>query len=85
MLVSCLLLAPIATATVAPAAQDLADLTSIINAAADAIGDPNNANRGFGVNPTSSIGQMGTADLVNNITSTILRGKFQLDTNKARL
>ncbi|EOA84853.1 uncharacterized protein SETTUDRAFT_20369 [Exserohilum turcica Et28A] len=71
-----------ATATI-PAMQDFADLRTVINAAASAIGDPNNSNRGFGFNWPGSSNQMGTADLVNNITSTILRGKFQLDTNKA--
>lgn len=81
MLVTGLMLAPMATATI-PAMQDFADLRTVINAAASAIGDPNNSNRGFGFNWPGSSNQMGTADLVNNITSTILRGKFQLDTNK---
>ena len=65
-----------------PAVQDLVELRSVINAAASAIGDPNNPNRGFGFNVFGGSDQMGTADLVNNITNTILREKFQLDTNR---
>jgi hypothetical protein len=84
MLVTGIILIPAAVATT-PAVQDFADLKSVINAAASAIGDPNNPNRGFGFNVFSGSGQMGTADLVNNITNSILRGKFQLDTNKVRI
>ncbi|KAE8838054.1 hypothetical protein PTNB73_03938 [Pyrenophora teres f. teres] len=80
MLITGIILAPAAMAT--PAVQDLADLKSVINAAASSIGDPNNPNRGFGFNLLGGSGQMGTADLVNNITNSILRGKFQFDTNK---
>ncbi|KAL1793943.1 hypothetical protein ACET3X_007364 [Alternaria dauci] len=80
MLVTGIILIPTAIAT--PAVQDLVDLRGVINAAASAIGDPNNPNRGFGFNLFGSSGQLSTADLVNNITNTILRGKFQLDTNK---
>ncbi|EUC51297.1 hypothetical protein COCMIDRAFT_43606, partial [Bipolaris oryzae ATCC 44560] len=69
-------------AAVAPAVQDLADLRSLINAAANYIGDPNNAVSGFSFSSMTGVSSMGTADLVNNITSTILRGKYQLDTNK---
>jgi len=83
MLVTGIILAPAVMAT--PAVQDLADLKSVISAAASSIGDPNNPNRGFGFNLLSGNGQMGTADLVNNITNTILRGKFQFDTNKVGL
>lgn len=84
MLVTGIILAPLATATITPAVQDLVDLRGVINAAASSIGDPNNPNRGFGFNLFAGSNQMGTADLVNNITNTILRGKFQLDTNKVR-
>jgi Tfp pilus assembly major pilin PilA len=80
MLVTGIILVPTAIAT--PAVQDLVDLRNVINAAASAIGDPNNPNRGFGFNLFGGSGNMGTADLVNNITTTILRGKFQLDTNR---
>ncbi|KAG9190283.1 hypothetical protein G6011_08371 [Alternaria panax] len=80
MLVTGIILIPTAIAT--PAVQDLVDLRSVINSAASAIGDPNNPNRGFGFNLFGGSGQMGTADLVNNITNTILKGKFQLDTNR---
>jgi hypothetical protein len=80
MLVTGMILVPTAVAT--PAVQDLAELRGVINAAASTIGDPNNPNRGFGFNIFGGSGQMGTADLVNNITNTILREKFQLDTNR---
>lgn len=80
MLVTGIILAPAALAT--PALQDLVDLRTVINAAASTIGDQNNPNRGWGFNIFGGNGQMGTADLVNNITTTILRSKFQLDTNK---
>ncbi|KAF1945781.1 hypothetical protein EJ02DRAFT_463030 [Clathrospora elynae] len=80
MLVTGVILIPTVMAT--PAVQDLVDLRNVINAAASAIGDPNNPNRGFGFNMLGNGGQMGTADLVNNVTTTILRGKWQLDTNK---
>ncbi|KAF1916102.1 hypothetical protein BDU57DRAFT_573752 [Ampelomyces quisqualis] len=78
MLFTGIILAPVAIAT--PAVKDLADLRIVINAAAGTIGDTNNPNRGWGFN----IGKgesMGTADLVNNITNTVLRMKFQIDTN----
>lgn len=81
MLVTGIIMIPTAMATPA-AVQDLTDLQSVINSAASAIADPNNPNRGFGFNLFGGSGQMGTADLVNNITNTILRGKFQLDTNR---
>ena len=80
MIVTGIILAPVAMAT--PAMQDLTDLRTVINAAANTIGDQNNPNRGFGFNLLGGSGQMGTADLVNNVTNTILRTKFQLDTNK---
>lgn len=78
MLVTGILLAPVVMAT--PAVNDLSDLRTIINAAANTIGDLNNPNRGWGLFGSSD--QMGTADLINNITSTILQSKFQIDTNK---
>ncbi|KAI4942031.1 hypothetical protein J4E91_010418 [Alternaria rosae] len=81
MLVTGIIMIPTAMATPA-AVRDLTDLQSVINSAASAIADPNNPNRGFGFNLFGGSGQMGTADLVNNITNTILRGKFQLDTNR---
>jgi Tfp pilus assembly major pilin PilA len=80
MLVTGIILVPTAIAT--PAVKDLVDLRNVINAAASAIGDPNNPNRGFSLNLLGGSSGMGTADLVNNITTTILRGKFQLDTNR---
>jgi hypothetical protein len=81
MLVTGIIFAPAVMAT--PAVQDLVDLRSVINAAASTIGDLNNPNRGWGLFGSSS--QMGTADLVNNVTSTILQSKFQIDTNKVCL
>ncbi|KAF1848522.1 uncharacterized protein K460DRAFT_375375 [Cucurbitaria berberidis CBS 394.84] len=81
MLVTGIILAPTAFAT--PAVQDLVDLRTIINVAANTIGNPNNPNRGWGFGLLGGGGnQMGTADLINNITTTILRSKFQLNTNK---
>ncbi|KZM28304.1 uncharacterized protein EKO05_0000201 [Ascochyta rabiei] len=78
MLVTGIILAPAVMAT--PAVQDLVDLRVVINAAANTIGDLNNPNRGWGLFGDSS--QMGTANLINNVTSTILQSKFQIDTNK---
>ena len=80
MLAAGFILAP-AVIAVPSAVQDLIDLRTVINAAADTIGAANNPNRGWGFNLGSN-GQMGTAELVNNITMTILRSKWQLDTNK---
>ncbi|KAJ4320556.1 hypothetical protein N0V94_003314 [Neodidymelliopsis sp. IMI 364377] len=80
MLVTGIILAPAVMAT--QAVQDLTDLRTVINAAADTIGDQNNPNRGWGIGLFGGNGQMGTADLLNNVTSTILRSKFQIDTNK---
>lgn len=81
MLVTSIILAPAVMAT--PAVQDLADLRTVINTAANTIGDLQSPNRGWGLFGSSS--QMGTADLIMNITSTILQSKFQVDTNKVRL
>lgn len=78
MLITGIVLAPAVMAT--PAIQDLANIRTVINSAASTIGDPNSPNRGWGFFGSSS--QMGTADLINNITSTILQSKFQVDTNK---
>lgn len=81
MLVTGIILAPMALAT--PALQDLVDIRTVINVAANMIGDPNNPNRGWGLSiQGGNDGQMGTADLVNNVTTTVLRCKFLLDTNK---
>lgn len=73
MLVAAIIFAPAAMAT--PALQDLIDLRTVINAAANTIGDVNNPNRGWGFNLLGGNGQLGTADLVNNVTTTILRSK----------
>ena len=82
VLVTGIILAPAAIAT--PAVQNLIDLRTIITAAATTIGDDRNPNLGFGFNLLGSNGQMGTADLVSNITATVLQTKYQLDTNKVR-
>ncbi|KAL6707555.1 hypothetical protein ACN47E_003904 [Coniothyrium glycines] len=82
MLVTGIILAPVALAT--PALQDLVDLRSVINAAANTIGDQNNPNKGWGISFLGGNNQMGTADLINNVTMTILRSKFQLDTNRTQ-
>jgi hypothetical protein len=81
MLFTGIILAPMAIAT--PAVKDLADLRTVVSAAAGTIGDLNNPNRGWGFNIGKGDG-MGTADLVNNITNTVLRTKFQIDTNMVR-
>jgi len=78
MLVTGIILAPAAIAT--PAVQDLVNLRTVVNAAADTIGAQNNPNRGFGFGFGGG-NAMGTADLVNNITTSLLRVKFQIDTN----
>jgi hypothetical protein len=78
MLFTGIILVPVALAT--PAVQDLNDLRTVVNAAASTIGDPNNPNRGFGFNILGD-GGMGTADLVNNITNSVLRMQFQVNTN----
>jgi hypothetical protein len=83
MLVTGIIFVPAAMAT--PAVQNLIDLRAVINAAATTVGDPHNPNLGWGLGLGSLFGgsgQMGTADLVNNITSTILQMKFQADKNK---
>jgi hypothetical protein len=78
MLVTGIILAPAVMAT--PAVEDLKNLRTVINDAANTIGGLDNPNRGWGL--FGSSGQMGTADLINNVTSTILQSKFQIDTNK---
>jgi hypothetical protein len=80
MLLSGIVLLP-TVAAAPPAVQDLTDMRTVINAAASRIGDANNPNLGWGLR-TGSGGDMGTADLVNNITTSLLRLKFELDTNK---
>jgi hypothetical protein len=82
MLLTGIILAPTAIAT--PAVQDLINLRIVINAAASTIGDQNNPNRGWGFGRGGGSG-MGTADLMNNITTTVLQMKFQMDTNKVRI
>jgi hypothetical protein len=67
-----------------PANDDLSNLRTIINTAADSISAMSNSSTGwylFGGDNTSGA-QTGTADLVNNITTTILKSMFQLNTNK---
>lgn len=83
MLVTGILLVSAAVAT--PAIQDLADLRTVINSAASTIGDPQNPNRGWGFGRSGSSDQMGTTYLINNITSTLLQSKFQIDTNRVWL
>jgi hypothetical protein len=79
MFVSGIILAP-AVIAATPASKDLGDLRTVIIAAAGTIGDPKNPNLGWGL---GSKDEFGTADLVNNITTTLLRIKFEIDTNKA--
>jgi hypothetical protein len=81
MLVTGIILASAAIAT--PAIQDLVNLRTVISAAASTIGDPKNPNLGWGIGFGGGNG-MGTADLVNNITNTVLRINFQVNTNKVR-
>jgi hypothetical protein len=82
MLLTGIILAPVAIAT--PAVQDFTNLRTVINAVADTVGDTNNPNRGWGFGFGGG-NAMGTADLVNNITTTVLAVKFQMDTNKVRI
>jgi hypothetical protein len=70
----------VSAALATPAVQDLTDLRAVVNAAANTIGDPNNPNRGFGFNIGGG-GGMGTADLIDNITNSVLRLQFQVNTN----
>ncbi|KAL5453560.1 hypothetical protein PMIN06_005455 [Paraphaeosphaeria minitans] len=69
--------------TVVPhAIQDLADLKTIIDSTAATIdAAPNNSSWGF-FSPASPAGSMGTADLIANISTTILRVKYLLDVDK---
>jgi hypothetical protein len=78
MIFTGIILAPVALAT--PAVQDLTDLRTVVDTAAKTIGDLSNPNRGWGFNIGNKA--MGTADLLNNITNTVLQIKFQIDTNK---
>ncbi|CAI6334655.1 unnamed protein product [Periconia digitata] len=67
------------------AIQDLQDLkTTVDSASAVLAAAPNNASWGF-FNPGAPAGTSGTADLVTNITSTILRAKYLLDVDKVRV
>jgi hypothetical protein len=69
--------------TAVPAAvQDLQDLQSIIDSAATTINAvPNNSSWGF-LNPASPAGSLGTADLVSNITTSVLRASYLLNIDK---
>ncbi|KAF2005855.1 hypothetical protein P154DRAFT_286406 [Amniculicola lignicola CBS 123094] len=70
-----LLVAPIVRAD---ALTDLKDLKTVINSAATTIGTPTNSSRNWGfLSPAT--GQLGTADLLQNITSSILKAKYGLD------
>ncbi|PVH96382.1 hypothetical protein DM02DRAFT_674865 [Periconia macrospinosa] len=81
MIVTGVLLLPTA---VPHAIQDLQDLKTTIEAASVVLeAAPNNASWGF-FNPGAPAGTSGTADLVSNITSTILRVKYLLDVDKVR-
>lgn len=80
MFVTGIILAPAVMAT--PAVQDLSDLRNVINSVAATIGSPQYTNIGWSLFGGSN--EMGTADLIKNITSAILQSKFQVDTNKVR-
>ncbi|KAF2445751.1 hypothetical protein P171DRAFT_431147 [Karstenula rhodostoma CBS 690.94] len=69
--------------TVVPhAVQDLADLKTVIDSTAATIdAAPNNSSWGF-FSPASPAGSLGTADLIANISTTILRAKYLLDVDK---
>jgi hypothetical protein len=71
----------VSAAITTPAVQDLVNLRTVISAVASTIGDPKNPNLGWGIGFGSKDG-MGTADLVNNITTSVLRINFQVSTNK---
>jgi hypothetical protein len=73
----------VSAAITTPAVQDLVNLRTVISAAASTIEDPKNPNLGWGIGFGSKDG-MGTADLVNNITTSVLRINFQVNTNKVR-
>ncbi|KAF2687712.1 hypothetical protein K458DRAFT_267806, partial [Lentithecium fluviatile CBS 122367] len=79
MILTGILLAPTA---VPHAVQDLQDLKTIIDAAATTIkAAPNNSSWGF-LSPASPAGAMGTADLISNITTTVLRATYLLNIDK---
>jgi hypothetical protein len=64
------------------AVQDLQDLKSVIDSAATTINAaPNNSSWGF-LNPASPAGSLGTADLVSNITTTVLRATYLLNIDR---
>ncbi|KAF2661739.1 hypothetical protein K491DRAFT_773716 [Lophiostoma macrostomum CBS 122681] len=81
MFVSGIILAP---AIRADALRDLGDLTTIINSAAATIGAPQNESRPWGFMSTSGQDQIGTADLIQNITTTLLKANFALGQNQTR-
>src|SRR5690349_5747227 len=84
-LLTIMLLTPIILASpiiATPATQDLTDLRTVINAVVGTIGDPNNPFKGWGLNIGAEKERLGTANLVNNITQTVLGLKYQVDTNK---
>ncbi|KAF2711705.1 hypothetical protein K504DRAFT_475475 [Pleomassaria siparia CBS 279.74] len=77
MLITGLVLTP---TILADAAADLTGLKTIVNAAANTIGEPTNSSRNWGEG--SGVGIMGTANVVENITQTVLNAKYNLDTDK---
>ncbi|KAF1979967.1 hypothetical protein BU23DRAFT_446693 [Bimuria novae-zelandiae CBS 107.79] len=79
MIVTGILLLP----TVFPhAVQDLADLKTVIDSTAAIIdAAPNNSSWGF-FGAGSPAGSLGTADLIANISTSILRAKYLLDVDK---
>ncbi|OAG11271.1 uncharacterized protein CC84DRAFT_1253768 [Paraphaeosphaeria sporulosa] len=64
------------------AVQDLVDLKTVIDATAATIdAAPNNSSWGF-FSPASPAGSLGTADLIANISTTILRAKYLLNVDR---
>lgn len=84
MIVTGVLLVPTAVPTAIPSAvQDLQDLEIVIDTAATSINEaPSNSRWGF-FDPAAPAGPLGTADLVSNVTTTVLRATYLLNTNKA--
>ncbi|KAF2012030.1 hypothetical protein BU24DRAFT_328422, partial [Aaosphaeria arxii CBS 175.79] len=64
----------------ADALTDLQSLKDTINDAAKTIGSPDNPGRGWGLLPPKGV--PGTADLVQNITNSVLKIKFNLDSER---
>ncbi|KAF1949318.1 hypothetical protein CC80DRAFT_457815 [Byssothecium circinans] len=79
MIITGILLLP----TVVPhAVQDLQDLKTVIDSTTETINAaPNNSSWGF-FDPAAPVGAMGTADLVTNITTTILRAQYLLNVDQ---